>query len=51
MVFYKNMRMSEFLGIQKENIVIRCSLDEWLVRLCDKKYSELDCNDVIRMIQ
>lgn len=51
MVFDKNMRMSEFLDIQKEDIVIRCSLDEWLVRLCDKKYNELDCNDVIRMIQ
>lgn len=51
MVFDKNMHMSEFLGIQKENIVIRCQFDEWLVSLCDKKYSELDCNDVIRMIQ
>lgn len=50
MIFDKNMHMSELLGIEKENIIIRCPLDEWLVSLCDKNYTELDCNDVIRLI-
>ena len=44
-----NKKMSELLRINKNDIIGDSPLDNWLKELCDKQYSQLNCQDVTTM--
>ncbi len=42
-------KMSELLNCNKIDIIGNSPLDDWLRKLCDKQYNQLDCQDVTTM--
>lgn len=42
-------KMSEILNVGENDIIGDSPLDDWLRKLCNKRYYQLDCQDVTTM--
>lgn len=45
-----NKKMSELLNIRDDNDYCNCSLDVWFNNMIEKKYCELNCDDITKML-